>query len=541
MKINCFFVAVIASFAIGTTLLSAEQLIIKQEVTTPSAEIQAATFEKIPGVLKITILSIAPRGNRNFRYFIATTAPTADTKVVTEAIQKQSGIRYVDINGDIENQSTRFNDPFVNTQDYLVSPFMLGFEAIPANEAVLVAVIDSGVDYTHPDIKDRVAVNEKDPINGIDDDGNGYVDDYWGYDFTGYSEGKGKNDPADLYGHGTHLAGIIGADANNGIGIAGINPKVKILDIKFLNERGYGTQLDAAMAIYYAIDRGAKVLNCSWGYPKNGQFLREAVNEALAKGIILVAAAGNLNSSVIDYPAAYDGVLSIGSIDRNGNKSNFSNWGDRLDFMCYGSQVYSLAPHNSYAFLSGTSQSTALATGIISRLLSYNPNMSRTQVKSLFNQIAGNGSRDLYMGYGAIKINKLLTALSIPIPEDDRSSVNVVDTPPAPTPNTNVVALNFDALSVSQLLPFPNPATSSQIKIGFSLNKAAAVTLSIYDFSGSLRKKWEINGNSGYNKSTCDLVDDNGNTLKNGTYILVANGCTDSETAAARSKISILR
>ena len=193
---------------------------------------------------------------------------------------------------------------------------------------VKIAVIDTGVDYTHPDLKDQIDVNlaELNGKPGVDDDGNGFVDDIYGYDFA-----NKDGDPQDGHGHGTHCAGVIGASHNN-IGVAGIMANVKIVPIKFLTDDGSGETIDAIAAIDYGIKRGVNVMSNSWGGGDKEQSLEDAIKAAESAGITFVAAAGNEsanNDSTASYPANYEvgNVISVGSYTSTGAKSSFSNYG----------------------------------------------------------------------------------------------------------------------------------------------------------------------------------------------------------------------
>ncbi len=247
---------------------------------------------------------------------------------------------------------------------------------------VIVAVIDSGVDYFHPDLRNNIAVNaaEKNGRSGVDDDGNGYIDDVYGYDFF--------NDRANGYddnGHGTHCAGIIAAE-KNAIGVRGIAPRVKILPIKFLGKNGSGDTADAIRAIDYAVSRGARILSNSWGGGGASQLLDDAIQRAINQGAIFVAAAGNSamdNDETENYPANYPNVISIGSSDSRDARSSFSNYGNKtVKLFAPGSAILSTYPNGQYRSLSGTSMATPQVSGAIALALSLEPNLSRANVTS---------------------------------------------------------------------------------------------------------------------------------------------------------------
>ena len=249
---------------------------------------------------------------------------------------------------------------------------------------VIVGVIDTGVDYTHPDLAANMWRNPGEiPGNGIDDDGNGFVDDVYGINAI-----EMEGDPADDHYHGTHCAGTIGGVGNNGEGVAGVCWNVSIMALKFLDSGGYGSDGDAITCIEYAIDNGAKVLSNSWGgYGGANQAMIDAIEAAGAAGITFVAAAGNETNDNDDnpsYPASYDcdNIISVVSSDRTDAKSDFSNWGaTTCDLAAPGSSIYSCKPGGGYQYLSGTSMATPHVAGAAALLLSRNPAMTPAEVK----------------------------------------------------------------------------------------------------------------------------------------------------------------
>lgn len=249
-------------------------------------------------------------------------------------------------------------------------------------EEVIVAVIDSGADYTHPDLKDNIAVNlaEKNGQPGVDDDGNGYVDDVYGWDFY-----NNKPNAFDDNGHGTHCSGIIAAE-RNGFGVRGVAPKVKILPVKFLGANGSGDTSAAINAINYAVSRGARVLSNSWGGGGFSDLLNVAIQTARGKGVFVVAAAGNdgkNNDVTPSYPANYTGVVSVGSSDQSDLKSSFSNYGaSSVRIFAPGSSILSTYPGNQYKTLSGTSMATPQISGALALGVSVYSQLTESQMIS---------------------------------------------------------------------------------------------------------------------------------------------------------------
>jgi subtilisin family serine protease len=247
----------------------------------------------------------------------------------------------------------------------------------------VVAVIDTGIQRTHPDLAANMWTNPNEIAgNGIDDDNNGRIDDTNGWDFV-----NGDNDPMDDNGHGTHCAGTIGGVGNNGAGVAGVNWNVKLVALKFLSSGGSGSTSNAVLAVDYCRRTGIKISNNSWGGGGFSQSLYDAINNASSIGHIFVAAAGNNgsnNDSAAFYPANYNlnNLIAVASIDRYGNRSSFSNYGaTTVDLGAPGSSIVSTVPTDGYATYSGTSMATPHVTGAIALLWGFKPNWTWQQVK----------------------------------------------------------------------------------------------------------------------------------------------------------------
>ena len=417
------------------------------------------------------------------------------------------------------------SDPYFTEQDYLTDTDLHYIWGIPAESDILVAVVDTGVDTTHEDLNHAIATNPADPINGIDDDNNGIIDDYYGANFYRSATDGITGDVADGHSHGTHISGIIAADANNNRGITGINPKAKILPVKFLNNRGMGTQLDGALAIRYAVDRGAKVINCSWGYFKKTKALEDAVTYAINRGVIVVAAVGNTSTSLSEYPAALPGVITVGSVDTFETRSRFSSYGNHLDFMTFGESIYSAYPHNRYGNKSGTSQSAGIISGIVSRVLAFDNTLSQHQIVDLLTQSSTLGDeRDARIGHGVIAAPALLELM-------DLSSERVAIQPAATTD-----------ISVTQVLNFPNPFNAKAgTRFGFETDVAGAqATIQIFNLKGEKVNTLSHTTQAGYNTVLFNANESNGTQLKNGTYLYILTLESDGQTQIAKGKCTVL-
>ncbi len=256
---------------------------------------------------------------------------------------------------------------------------------------VVVAVIDSGIDLTHPDLVANIWTNPGEIAgNGVDDDGNGYVDDVHGWNFV-----DNNANVQDGYGHGTHVAGIIGASGGNGIGVTGLNWNVSIMALRFQDNQGVGYGDDAIRAVQYATmmrrDFGVNVvvINASWG-GVTGMYsvLETAIRDAGTAGITFVAVAGNSgadNDAVPRYPSGFDlpNVIAVAACDSTGALAGFSNYGaTTVDLAAPGTSIYSTLPGGRYGWLSGTSQAAPQVSGAVALLAAGKPGLSVADIRS---------------------------------------------------------------------------------------------------------------------------------------------------------------
>lgn len=251
------------------------------------------------------------------------------------------------------------------------------------DKRIKVAVIDTGINYLHEDLQSNLAINTNEiPKNGIDDDGNGYIDDYYGWDAA-----KNSSNPTDELEHGSHVAGVIGATSNNDLGITGINWNVSIIPIKFIDEQGGGRTEAAIRAIDYAVVRGAQIINMSWGGTSRSPLLEEVMERCRAKGILFIAAAGNEsrdNDLTPTYPASYplDNVVSVAAINLHRELSWFSNWGQKsVHVAAPGESILSTTGGNRYGYKDGTSMAVPHITGAAALVWSAHPEWNYLEVK----------------------------------------------------------------------------------------------------------------------------------------------------------------
>ncbi len=255
--------------------------------------------------------------------------------------------------------------------------------------STVVAVIDTGVNYNHEDLSANMWVNTGEiPGNGTDDDGNGYVDDYRGWNFV-----WGINDPMDNNGHGTHCSGIIAGVGNNGVGVAGVNWDAKIMPLKFLDALGYGSVSDAVEAVLYAKNKGVRVSSNSWGGGGYSQTLYDAIKSFGDAGGLFVASAGNggsdnlgdNNDTTPNYPSSYNlsNIIAVAATDGNDALASFSNYGvASVDLTAPGVNIYSTII-SGYSSKSGTSMAAPHVSGVATLVLSRNPLISVPDVKSI--------------------------------------------------------------------------------------------------------------------------------------------------------------
>jgi thermitase len=263
---------------------------------------------------------------------------------------------------------------------------LLAWDKTKGSEKVVVAVLDSGVDYTHPDLMENIWFR---PSNI-----NEYVDDQLGTinDLRGFSAVDDLSDPMDDNGHGTHCAGIIGAEGDNEFGIAGVNWKVQIMPLKFIGANGSGTTKDAIEAINYVIDRkragvNVRIISASWGSTQKSKALEDAIREAGEAGILFVAASGNASANADKsphYPASYDlpNIISVAALDRQDNLASFSNYGaKRVHVAAPGVEILSTWLGGAFEEHSGTSMATPEVAGVAALVLSVDPDLSVKELR----------------------------------------------------------------------------------------------------------------------------------------------------------------
>ncbi|MDP3149807.1 MAG: S8 family peptidase, partial [Ignavibacteria bacterium] len=329
------------------------------------------------------------------------------------------------------------NDSLINQQWALTKiDAFNAWKITEGTDSVVVGVIDTGIDFYHPDLVDNIFINKGENgtdnfgndkrSNGIDDDGNGFVDDYQGWDFTDRTgfpfDSTGgdylvwDNYPMDEnnFSHGTSVAGIIAATSNNGIGISGIAPKLKVMNLRAFDPDGYGEEDDVAAAILYAINNGAKIINMSFGDVSYSYVLRDVIRYVYSQNVVMVASSGNSNSTELHYPSSYDEVISVGNSTQDDYVSANSNYGSTLDLVAPGTDIITTARKNTYASFSGTSASApfvSAAAGLILSQKSFSNEEVKQILKSTCDDINSSGW-DIKSGAGRLNLFKALKTLA---------------------------------------------------------------------------------------------------------------------------------
>jgi thermitase len=290
-------------------------------------------------------------------------------------------------------------------------------------QGVLIAILDTGAYLEHPDLINSLWTNPGEiPGNGLDDDGNGKIDDVHGWHFeqnctTGACEPNDNGLIQDENGHGTHVTGIAAAETNNATGIAGASWGARAMIVKVLDEYGNGYYYDIAAGIVYAVDNGAQVINLSLGGESSSQLLQDAVNYAYSKGAVVVAAAGN-NGGAVFYPAACDHVMAVAATDANDQRLSFSNQGPEVDIAAPGDSIISTWL-SSYLYYSkrGTSMATPHVSAAAALLQSWRPDWSNQQVQDRLQSQADDVNsalypgQDIYLGWGRLNLYRVLADL----------------------------------------------------------------------------------------------------------------------------------
>ena len=327
-------------------------------------------------------LTIEKVRTKPFHYVVVRTK-SKDYRGIYSRLMGIKGVRYV-APTTYYHASHIPNDPFWNLQWGL--PFIhtpAAWDSTTGSTDIKVAIVDQGVQYTHPDL-------------------DGHFGTVKGYDFV-----DDDNDPlpSDVTeDHGTHVAGIIAAEMDNNMGIAGV-AQVSLYSLRVLDREGSGTVDNISDGITWAVDHGARVINMSLGGPSGHYLLDEACQYAANHGVITFAASGNDAADSVDYPARYPTVVAVGAIDIDSSVAGYSNYGHEVELTAPGTNIYSTIPYSDYGYMSGTSMATPMASGVAALVISENPALNGAAVRAILDSTAmdmGTPGRDIYYGYGVV-------------------------------------------------------------------------------------------------------------------------------------------
>lgn len=408
------------------------------------------------------------------------------------------------------------NDPLFPQQPYLQQVMApQAWDLIRNIPSVIIGIVDSGSELAHPDLAANIYYNAADPANGIDDDGNGKVDDYRGWDFAGPTGNTEDNDPnvvGPANDHGVHVSGIASAVTDNGIGVSSVAfNTAKLLIVKAGPDNSGSDILYGYEGIKYAADQGAHIINCSWGSSEGGNFGRDVVAYAISKGSLIVAAGGNSGVNDFEYPAAYKGVLGVANIESDDAKAGSSNFGTYISVAAPGGSILSTTFGGNYGPSSGTSMSAPIVSAAAALVKAYRPVLDMQQVREMIRVTADdisdrNTAYDWQLGKGKVNVFRALTENPPAVrifntTSEERKSGNIVEpdtlylyldlknflfpvaglklTLSTTNPNVTVLTpqITIPSIGASEILlarqPFKiavSPSTPSNTQVAFRLN-----------------------------------------------------------------------
>lgn len=334
--------------------------------------------------------------------------PDQDVMAAIKMLEADPNVEYAEPNY-LARAAVVPNDPLYSSQwalEKISAP--AAWDVVTGTPSAVIALIDSGLDTTHPDLTGRLWINPGEiPNNGIDDDNNGYIDDVNGWNFVG-----SNNNVSDDNGHGTQVAGVASASTNNAIGIAGMCWNCRLMIVKAMQASGVANYSDIAAAVNYAASKGAQVINLSLGGYADSATLRAAIDVASSTAVI-VGGAGNDNVSTPFYPAAYPSVLSVAATTNSDTKASFSNYGSWVDVAAPGVAISTTLSGGDYGTSEGTSLSAPLVAGLAGLIESAHPDWSPALVRAQIVHTT-DAITETQIGSGRIDANQSLTTAAVP-------------------------------------------------------------------------------------------------------------------------------
>lgn len=390
-------------------------------------EIGASPFLKLTGMLgSYRLRKIFPRHAPPFTVFNEKGQPLEDLSLIYQ-LEYSAGLDLVKTINSLLSTGlflyaepkfiprTQYspNDPGTASQYFLTNiNAYAAWDIHKGDTNTVVGITDTGTDINHPDLQSNIKYNYADPVDGTDNDNDGYVDNFRGWDL-----GENDNTPqVNVDPHGSHVSGCAGAVTDNGSGVASPGFYCKFLPVKIADATGSLTE--AYEGIVYAADHGCQIINCSWGSEGGGTFGQNIIDYAtFNKNSLVIAAAGNSSTNRLFYPAAYENVIGIASTNQNDNRSSFSNFGTYIDVCAPGSAIYSAQFDDSYAPQSGTSMASPVAAGCAAIIKSYYPAFNALQVGEKLRVtadniygVSGNSAYIDQLGTGRVDLYNALTA-----------------------------------------------------------------------------------------------------------------------------------
>lgn len=488
--LTLFFLIICASMTAQETSFAPDRLMIQFDKQYTPESIESMLISRVFTDVhhQVNMQSIQCIGNKKRRdtYIIVFQSDTYTIDQVIELYKEIDAIRIVEkdfimtgagrqflIPDDplfYNRQWSMFNDgtfPLTTATDDADIDMDEAWDISTGDDSIIIGVIDSGLRYDHPEFENRIWENSAETIDGVDNDGNGYVDDVLGWDFAYDDE-----NPVDDHGHGTNVTSILGMRGDNAIGYAGVNWNSQIMTLKALDNTNSGFYSWMIDAIYYAVDNGCDVINMSIGGNSPSSLLEEAINYSYSENVPIVISTGN-QDSVIQYPARYENAIAVGSTNPDDSRSSpffwsdssGSNFGPQIDYVAPGNYIYgaSFSSDTNYnSYWGGTSQAAPHVAGVISLMLSIDPNLTVDQINDILittsEDMVGPSNEDVsgfdnFFGHGRINARDAL----------------------------NNVTLGIEDQNDIQITIHPNPINSAGI---LTVTTSQRVQLSIYTMSG---------------------------------------------------------